>query len=218
MFDDKEEKHPSFAMLSFSRQQSNYGQVLHGSDLKHSTIIEMQLKRSTKKRGLSHDWHHANERVATVRMSQNQFSELITSMNMGDGIPVTLTYTEKDGDIPTPDFTSIVDTHRAEFGQQTKDVVQDAQDLLTNMKELLSGSGTVKKADREKLIKGVEKVVREIGANMPFMEKSFAKAMDSVVTDAKGTIEAFYQHRVIETGLAALENGQVEAPKLLGKD
>lgn len=218
MFDDKEEKHPSFAMLSFSRQQSNYGQVLHGSDLKHNTIIEMQLKRSTKKRGLNHDWHHAQERVATVKMSQNQFSELITSMNMGDGIPVTLTYTEKDGDIADPDFTSVTETHRAEFKQQTKEVVHDAEVLLASMKDLLSGSGTVKKADRETLMKQVEKVVREIGANMPYMEDTFAKAMDNVVADAKGTIEAFYQHRVVEAGLNALEGYKMEAPKLLEKE
>lgn len=217
MFDDKEEKHPSFAMLSFNRQQSNYGQILNGSDLKHSTIIEMQLKHSTKKRGLSSDWHHAKERIATVKMSQNQFSELITSMNMGDGIPVTLTYSEKDGEIAEPDFDSVVETHSNEFKQHTKEVVQDAETLLASMKDLLSGSGTVKKADRETLISQVEKVVREIGANMPYMEKTFAKAMDKTVTDAKGTIEAFYQHRVTEAGLDAIANGTAPAPKLIEK-
>lgn len=215
MFDDKEESHESFAMLGFSRQQSSHGVVLHGSDLKHNTIIEMQLKHSTKKRGLSHDWYHASERIATVQMSQNQFSELITSMNMGDGVPVTLTYSEKDGKMAAPEFSSIVDTHRDDFHQQTKDVAKDAKDLLAAMKKILSGSGTVKKTDREELINHVEKVVREIGANMPYMEKSFAEAMDSVVTDAKGTIEAFYQHRVIETGLEALEQNKTKAPQLV---
>jgi len=216
MFDEKEEKHESFGMLGFRRIQSNGdGEVLHGSDLRHNTFIAMRLHHSTKKRGLSHDWHHAENLIAEVHMSQNQFAELITSMNMGDGIPVTLKRTEKDGQLKAPEFSSIVDTHKQEFTQQTKDVVRDAEDLLETVKELFGGSGTVKKADREALIKKAELVVREIGASMPFMEKSFEKAMDKVVTDAKGTIEAFAQHRIVEAGLTALKADNTHQPKLI---
>jgi len=217
MFDEKEEKHESFGMMGFSRVQcSGDGQVLHGSDLKHNTIIRMTLSHGTKKRGLSHDWYHAEDTIVEVEMSQNQFSEMITSMNMGSGIPVTLNYTEKDGRLESPEFVSVVEIHENEFKQQTKDTVKDMEDLLTAMKDLLSGSGTVKKADRETMINQAEKVVREIGSNMPYMEKCFAESMDKVVTDAKGNIEAFYQHRVIAAGLEALENGN--EPKLIEKN
>ncbi len=215
MFNETEETHESFGMMSFNRVHSNHGMVLHGSDLTHRTIIEMRLHHSSKKRGLSCDWHHAEANIVTVRMSQNQFSEMITSMNMGDGIPVTLAFTEKDGRLESPEFSSITETHTNEFKQQTKDVVKVAEDLLASMQDLLSGSGTVKKADREVMMKGIEKVVREIGANMPFMEKSFTEAMDNVVTDAKGTIEAFYQQRVVDAGLTALESDKVSAPTLI---
>lgn len=216
MFEDKEETHESFGMMNFSRIQSNGdGKVLHGSDLKHNTLIEMQLHHGMKKRDLNHDRYYAGKRIAAVSMSQNQFSELITSMNMGDGIPVTLTFTEKDGYLESPKFNSVIETHENEFKEHTKAVVQDAENLLASIKKILSGSGTVKKAEREILIKDVEKVVREIGANMPYMETTFHRAMDKVVTDAKGTIEAFYQHRVIESGLATLKNNQLDSPKLM---
>jgi len=219
MFNEKEESHESFGMMSFSRiQVGGGGQVLHGSDLKHNTIIAMRLEHGIKKRGLSHDWYHATGRVAEAYMSQNQFSELITSMNMGEGIPVTLRFTEKEGSLEEPDFVSVVETHEDEFKKQAQDTAQDAKDLLAIMGTILGGSGTVKKADRDKMIKQAEKVVREIACNMPFMEESFNKAIDKTVTDAKGTIEAFYQHRVTEAGLNALNGGQVESPKLLEKD
>ncbi len=43
--------------------------------------------------------------------------------------------------------------------------------------------------------------------------------MDKVVVDAKGTIEAFYQHRIIETGIKALaEADGVESPKLIEQE
>lgn len=98
MFEDKKESHESFGMMGFSRVQcGGDGAALHGSDLKHNTLIRMTLSHGSKKRGLSNDWYHAEGRIAEVEMSQNQFSEMITSMNMGDGIPVTLNFTEKDG-------------------------------------------------------------------------------------------------------------------------
>jgi len=50
------------------------------------------------------------------------------------------------------------------------------------------------------------------------MEDSFRESMDKTVTDAKGTIEAFYQHRVVSAGLAAIANTTTEAPKLIEED
>lgn len=218
MFEDKEESHESFGMMSFTRiQVGGGGEVLHGSDLKHNTIIAMRLHHGSKKHGLSRDWYHANDRIAEVYMSQNQFSELITSMNMGDGIPVTLKHTESGGELESPKFDSIVDRHKEDFKETTKEVVQDVSSLLETMKEALK-SGTVKKADREAMISMAEKVVRDIGANMPYMEESFEKAIDNVVTDAKGTIEAFHQHRVTTAGLKALGAEGTEPPKLIEKE
>ena len=209
----KKEKHPAFGMLSFSRVSSSGGVPLHGSDLTHSTFIKMELRHGSKERDLSRDWYFAESLVSEVWMSQNQFSELITSMNIGDGVPVTLVRTEKDGEIESPSFESITGIHEDEFREQAKEVAHDAEDLLSVITDLLSGSGTVKKADRQAIINKAEKVVREIKANMPFMEKSFRKAMDKTVVDAKGTIEAFYQHRVVDAGLEAL--AAAPAPKLI---
>jgi len=88
MIDEKEFKHPSYGQLSFNRVTSHAGVALYGSDLKHNTIIKMELKHSVKRRGINHDWYFGNQTITEVTMSQNQFSELITSMNMGDGVPV----------------------------------------------------------------------------------------------------------------------------------
>jgi len=216
MFKEKEESHESFGMMSFSRIQAGGSQVLHGSDLKHNTIIAMRLSHGIKQRGLSRDWYHATQQIAEVYMSQNQFSELITSMNMGSGIPVTLRFTEKDGRLEEPQFNKVTEVHRNEFKEKAKSVAKNAQALLASMKDILEGSGTVKKADRQALLNKAAMIAQELAANMPFMEKSFNEAMDKTVTDAKGTIEAFYQHRVTEAGLDAIENGT--APKLIEKD
>jgi len=216
LFND-EETHPSFGMMGFTRVTfGGEGAVLHGSDIKHNTVIEMNLYHSSKKRGLNKDWHHADQTIAKVQMSQNQFATMITSMNMGDGIPVTLAMTETDGRLPAPEFNSVLELNKNEFKAKASEVANDTKILMASMKDILSGSGTVKKADRETLIKLTEKVVREIDSNMPYMQETFAETMDDIVTDAKGTIEAFYQQRVIETGLAAISSETViPAPKMI---
>lgn len=215
MFDEKEETHESYAQLCFIRSQCS-DEVLYGSDLKHNTIIRMELKHSSKRRGLNHDWYHGHKMITEVSMSQNQFSELITSMNMGDGIPVTLNYTEQDGHIESPEFASKLDIHENEFKEMTKRVGSEANELYATMKDLLAGSGTLKKADRESLLSKMRKVVQDIESNMPYVNECFKESMDKTVTDAKGTIEAFYQHRVTETGVKALaEASGIKAPKLI---
>ena len=216
MPEGKKEKHPSFGMLSFSRISSSGGQALHGSDLTHSTFIKMELRHGSKERGLSRDWYFAENLISEVWLTQNQFAELITSMNMGDGIPVTLVRTEKDGEIERPSFESMKELHENEFKEKADRVAEDVTELLSVVNDLLAGSGTVKKADREEIINRTHKVAQDIKANMPYMERSFREAMDKTVVDAKGSIEAFYQHRVVDAGLEALANAP--APKLIEED
>jgi hypothetical protein len=195
------------------------GQELYGSDIKHNTIIKMELRHSVKRRGLNHDWYFGNKRIAEVSMSQTQFSELITSMNMGDGVPVTLNFTEQDGSIESPKFESKLEIHEEEFKDMTKRVSEELADLEATMKEILSGSGTVKKEDRNKMLAKVAKVAQDLTSNMPYVENCFRESMDKTVTDAKGTIEAWYQHRVTTAGLEALalEDGVIP-PKLIEDD
>ncbi|MFK5949522.1 MAG: hypothetical protein QM500_12220 [Methylococcales bacterium] len=213
---NKTESHPSFGMLGFNRIQSSKEMVLNGSDLTHTTVIEMCLYRSTKDRGLHQNWHHATDKVASVYMSQNQFSELITSMNMGDGVPVTLNFTETDGRIEPPVFKSVVEVHKGELDTRTQKILEQSANTLKRATELLQGSGTLKKADREKLLNDVQMLEQNVRSNMPFMKKQFEEAMDDVVTDAKGSIEAFYQHRVTKAGLKTLsDESQVSSPKII---
>jgi len=218
MLEDKEVTHESFAQMSIHRVQSARGETMYGSDLKHSTFIRMDLFHSSHRRGLSHNWYHAEKLIASVEMSQNQFSELITSMNMGDGVPVTLKRTERDGEMENPVLLNVADLHKDEFKETVKSITKDSAELLNKMKTVLGGSGTVKKADRNELIHDLEMVLQGIQSNMPYMENCFDEAMDNVVTDAKGTIEAFYQKRVIDAGLKALDGSTPSSPSLIEKD
>lgn len=221
MYDqDDEIKHESSAMLGFTRVTSNYGVAMFGSDLKHNSFIRMDLHHASLRRGLNHNWYHADGLIASVEMSNNQFAELITSMNVGDGIPVTLKRTEMEGNLANPEFVNVVEQHEQEFNEKVKEVSKDSAELLEKMKTVFGKGGTIKKADKEELLESLRMVVQNMDANMPYVKDCFAETMDKVVTDAKGTIEAYYTHRIIETGIKALDdaNNDFPAPQLLEKD
>jgi len=98
----------------------------------------------------------------------------------------------------------------------TKRVGEELADLKATMEKLLSGSGTVKKDDRDTMLAKVRTVAQDLTSNMPYVDRCFKESMDKTVVDAKNTIEAWYQHRVTTAGIKALaaEDG-VEAPKLI---
>ena len=170
--DNTVEEEPAFAMMGFSRCQcSGEGMSLYGSNLKHSTIIKMTLSHSSRERGLSKNWFVGNDTIAEVEMSQNQFSEMITSMNIGSGVPVTLTYTEKDGQIEPPSFDSVVDQHKTEFAKNSERVIGNSEELLAKAVDILAGGGSLKKAAREELLRDIQKLVQDVESNLPFMEK-----------------------------------------------
>ena len=105
--------------------------------IKHNTLIEMNLYSSKTRRGLGRDWYFADKKIVSVTMSQNQFSELITSMNMGDGIPVTLNFTQQAGTIKGPELESMVEEHEQEVKEHTETISKDAirprtKEIVTN--------------------------------------------------------------------------------------
>ena len=83
--------HPSFGMLSFSRAHGGHSN-LFGSSIQHRDTIHMVLKEGTVSRDLNEDWYLGGPEIVEVEMSQSQFAELITSMNMGSGVPCTIKF------------------------------------------------------------------------------------------------------------------------------
>lgn len=203
--DNEVTQHPSMAVLGFSRVQcSGVGVALNGSHLTHTTVIQMTLQHAEKHRKLNNDRFFDRGVIAQAYLSQNQFAELITSMNVGSGIPVTLTMTEKDGPIDTPLFENAREKYETEFAKTAKKAALESEQLVADARELLAGSGTLKKVDRETLVARMEALASTIGSTMPYVEKCFQEAMDDTVTDARSSIQAFCQQRVEEAGLTAL--------------
>ena len=205
--------HPSYGTLLFSRS-TGAKEALFGSSIQHRDTICMTLHHASIERGLNRDWIHGDKVIAEVEMSYSQFAEAITSMNIGTGVPVTVRWTEKDGKISPCDFVSKREQFEDEFKTQRKNATRVSAELIQEVTELFNQKGTLKKADKEEILRKLNKLKMDIGINTDFIVNQFNEQMDKTVMEAKGEIEAFYQNKVNTIASAALVEHRDELKRL----
>lgn len=207
MNNNEEERlqHPSFGQISFSRIQST-GTSFYGSELKQDHYIQLNIVRSEINRTLTQDWYFGRESLVKLRLSSNQFSELITTMNRGDGIPCTLEFVKEY--IPQIEHTeSRKDFVHRKFEDRMKQFADTLKDKQAKAKALVNKK-TLSKQDIHDINTHLNWMTQEISGNIPFFAKCFQETMDEVVIEAKQEVENAIQHKINTLGLQELHNQQ----------
>lgn len=208
----KTKKHPSYGMLSFSKVHGS-NIPLFGSSILHNDTIRLTLREGEVDRYLGRDWYHGKRRLFEVEMSYSQFAELISSMNQGDGIPVTLKEVMGERKESCP-FENKRMEFVNEFTEKVKEVQVVCDNLINDTKKLFDTKKPLNKTEKEQILGALEKIKREVNANIPFIADSFNEQMDKTVMEAKGEVEAFMQNKITNiVNNAIAENPDV----LLGK-
>lgn len=207
------DKHPSYGMLGFYRRTGR-GIPLFGSSIQHNDIIAMVLKHGEVERGLNGDWYSGHEVIAEVEMSYSQFVEAISAMNMGDGVPVTVRFTEKDGNITERPFVSKKQIFEQEFADHLYNIKNDASSLVEDVEMLFNEKKTINQSDKKLILEKLKRLEMNIGSNTEFIYKQFNEQMDKTVMEAKGEVEAFAQNKLLSIANAALVEHKEEIQKL----
>ena len=216
-------KHPSYGMLSFSRCHCGGEKALFGSSILHNNTITLTLREGEVDRHLNSDWYHGKKRLFEVEMSYSQFAELISSMNQGDGIPVTIREVmgERKEDCP---FENKRMEFVNEFSQKVKDVQKICNDLINNTKKLFDTKKPLNKSEKENILAQLETIKREVDSNIPFIADSFNEQMDKTVLEAKGEVESFVQNKITNIANQAIAQnpeillGEISDINLLKED
>lgn len=201
--------HPSYGMIGFSRIRGG-NPYLFGSAVKHDEKIECTIRRADVSRSLSKDWFYGKDAIVTVEMSYAQFAEAISSMNIGFGVPCTITYTEKEGMIPNCNYESKRETYRKEFENTVHKASADTDKLISDLQNIFTSKKTLSKADKENILKMLYQVKMNIDENASFVFDQFNEHMDQAVNEAKSEIEAFAQAKMNSIALAALAEKGVD--------
>ncbi len=202
----KETKHESFALAQFSRSSSSRGHNLFGSSIEHCQTITLRIMKAKVARGMSEDniFSDHSTPYIEIEMSQNQFAELITSLNMGSGVPVTLRYLNGKRMEECPH-----ESNRKKINQEIKEDFKEfskmADDVIATVEALME-KPTVNKGDKKALLDKVKMLKMRLETNIPFVHKQFDEFMDKTVAQAKGEVEAFVSNIANKLGIKELKN------------
>lgn len=200
--------HPSYGMIRFSRI-SGRPPYFFGSELPQDHYIELTIEGGELQRDLSNDWYHSDHRrIIECRMTANQFSELITSLNIGCGVPCTLQYVDDKAILQenSKAETKKEYTHRS-FKERMKEFSGRFRGFQDKVKEITKKQVIAKK-DKEEINNVVESLFTELNRNIPFFLECFQKHMDKVVVEAKMEVENTIMHKVTMLGLDSLHEQQ----------
>lgn len=198
-------KHPAFGMIGFRRITGGGDNVLFGSSIKHNDRIQLTIKHGEQDRALHEDRYYGKKRIVEVEMSYSQFAECISTMNVGDGVPCTIRFTEKDGYIPAiEENNSKREQFRNEFSGVIEKAMEQIQNQINQIQESIDTKKTLGIKDRKEIVSQLQHVKYNIGANLDFCVSQFDEQMDKSTMEAKGEIEAFCQNKINSIAQAAL--------------
>lgn len=198
------ERHPAFGMIGVAHVQGSPGARLFGSALvSHPGFIQLTISHGERRHHHGRDWFHGRDIVAEVWLSHAQFAEMITTPNVGSGVPCTIKYADKD---VVPDFTP-VDTEAEQIRKTVKDeaakVVSDLKEARARVKSALGGASA--KA-RMAVLDEFDTAISKLEGKLPYYVNALNESMESTTAAAKSEIEAFVSGAVRSAGLEAIAN------------
>lgn len=116
--------------------------------------------------------------------------------------------------IPECDFISKRKQFEDEFKKKREEATNESQQLLQEVTNLFSQKKALTKADKENVLKKLNKLSMDLGCNMDFIATQFNEQMDKTVMEAKGEIESFCQNKINSIANAALVEHRNDILKL----
>jgi len=200
---DGYQTHESFGMVKFSRVNSSRAHNLFGSSITHRDTIHLSISKGSVKRDLHKEWYMDEKEIVNVELSENQFAELITTMNVGTGIPCTIRYLDSKR-VEDPPYESKRQLFENEFKDDVRKIGASLSSLHTELSKLIEDKAP--RSAFKEFANKVRLIAQDINSNLPFIQQSFNEAIDKTVTEAKGDIEAFVLNKVINAGLESIKN------------
>lgn len=205
-------------LVGFSRIRGS--KRLFMSNLNNSNWIALRVYEASEednaygeKRALA----KSRRPLIDLEISAAQFAELLTTMNVGSGVPCTLNYVDgKKVDCSAlENDDKPIDVGEKFFKKNAKEVTDKISKRISSLREELDTLKMSKKdkAKVESILNGLE---TEVLSNMPFYVTVFEEVAKKVVAESKSEIDAFVTGGIVKAGLDALGikgQGLIENPR-----
>jgi hypothetical protein len=205
MTQTEKETHESYGLIGVHRTQGRV-KNLFGSSIEHNSTILITIKRAEKDRHGNRDWYFGRDLLLELEMSPIQFAEMITSLNVGDGVPCTLRYINGYNRIPDPPDVNQRQLFEDDFKNDIEQVTDKFVEDYKNIRNILTKKGHLTVTEKEYVLAKISRLNKTISDSIPFIQKQFNEAMDKTVLEAKGEVEAFITNKIISTGIKTIKD------------
>lgn len=202
-------KHPSYGMVRFARKTcSGEGVPLFGAKHPSTNVMSLEISKAQNNQDLGKNWYYSYESIVNVDMTPVQYAELISNPNV-EGVPCTITYTNKEGCIKYKPHATIVEHTEAKIKDSLNNLSASIKDKKERAKELLTQKGGLRKADKEELLNLVLNMDSKLQSDIPWYKEQFEKALVSMVMETNSDIESLVQGVQTKLGKKLLDNPDV---------
>lgn len=195
--------HPSFATCRVSRVSGRA--TLFDSNIDHDSFITMTFSEAEKHEdGYSEHVYGHGRQFFEVAMTENQFVAIVTRMNMGSGVPVTLQHRQTGPLEVVPAIGTFEDSAerlRRMASEIDEGVRRQMAERIATLKAQLVGLPKKKAAEIESLI---DLIVNQSMSNMDFGRKVITEHAEKKVTEAKVEIQSFVTGLCTQLGVDSL--------------
>lgn len=207
------EKHESWGVVGLYHQYHN-GRELFGSDVTNHSTICLKIKTAQCSRELGRDWIMGDETLIEISLSANQFADMLTNTNMGDGVPCTIEYVRGMGSIQYKPQKPKLEVIEEERDLLAESVVEHIQASISMVEDLVKNK-KISKVAGDALIFNMRKAHSDlVGGGKEFYKKQAKQEVESMVVEAKRQVQEYVDSKIYSTGLQMLKDG-FNAPILL---
>lgn len=188
---------PSHGNIRFTRVQGM--RTLNGSLYESASWIEMTISRNRTYESFGEERNTSGNELMTISMTNAQFAEMITSLNIGTGTPVTI---QSITNVQIPDTYTIpksMDLILEEVDQSVGETFDYMKKHLSTLKK----TGVTPKQKKE-AIEGIESLMRRFKSNEEFYQKQFVKKLEKIEVAKKSEMEGFINTVAHKLGLEQL--------------
>lgn len=205
--------HPSFGVIGVSRVSGQAS--LFDSDVKHGHYIQITIREAKKIRsGFTHEHVHAQKELVQVRMSFAQFAQMITTQNVGDSTPCTISRVIGDEKEPwakqwggrpePPDPKPFIDKFKQVGKDRAQKIIEDIDKATEGLKKLLDGTDKPTKANLKAASDAMASARQDVKSNLPYLIECLEEEMETKLSNAVTEFESYVAGSLQDKGLEVM--------------
>jgi len=191
-----------YGTVQLSRIQGDFD--LFASKIPVNTCVALRINTAGVEDEYGSERVFAKKQLIEVYLTPNQFSELLTTMNVGSGVPCTIKRIQGRNDVEP--FQKR-DNARKRGDDYLKEILSELDERLLELQKTAKTLKLSKKA-KDGLDSQIRTLRSHFASNIPFVDKVFKEEMDKVVTEAKADVDALVTHTVTQLGIESLKGKQ----------